>query len=75
MSGYTITASCTICKAKQTITLPDASEEGARRIAELMDGSSPLYVRSPREDQDSMIGRCAQCGGLFDCTVAECPDG
>lgn len=41
--------------------------EYALTLAQLLDGSSPLYIFPPRDL--SPIGKCAICGGKLACTL------
>jgi len=71
MPGYTLIVRCLLCKGEQVVQLPDHTEEEARMFGALLDGSSDFYVKSPRDSDDSTIGRCVQCGGRIDCEVVK----
>ena len=53
------------------LLLPDHSRIEAELLGGIMDGTSPFYVHPPREDEQTMIGRCAyeECGAPFHCTL------
>lgn len=48
----------------QILTTPDMTEAEARLFAGLLDGTSPLFVVSPRTQprSDALFGRCLRCG-------------
>lgn len=45
----------------------------AKAWAGLMDGTSPMYQKSPIGDPITSIGKCGICGKQFTCTVKETP--
>ena len=71
MTGHNLIIRCSLCKSEQTIQLPDHTEDESRTFAALLDGTSDFYVKSPRDSDDSTIGRCVQCGGRIDCEVVK----
>jgi hypothetical protein len=49
------------CEAghQQTIYLPDHGRAEATQLGQVMDGTSPLFMTSPRNDPESTLARCA----------------
>lgn len=45
--------------------------EWAQSLAGLMDGTSSFYIRSPRGDDATLIGKCGICGAQFNCKVEQ----
>lgn len=67
--AYRVRIRCAKC-GDQHITIRGMnSDEQARDLCGLLDGSSPFYVIDPREDPNSKFGRCYTCGGLITATV------
>ena len=46
------------------------TEEMVKDYAQLIDGSSPMYVYSPIGDPKSSIGKCNICGAQFTCSIS-----
>ena len=69
---YKIVARCSNGH-EQTLRMEGFTREQVEIQAGLMDGTSPFYVYPPKEDgsDGSAIGKCAQCGKPFKCTVTE----
>ena len=71
-ADYTVVVRCTICKGEDHLQLQGYDEERAKSVAALLDGTSPFYVHSPRdEDSSSVIARCVSCGGILDAEVVQ----
>lgn len=47
------------------------TREEVETFAGLLDGRSPMYLLSPRQETRSMIGRCVRCGDNFNATVED----
>ena len=69
--NLTILVRCTLCKGEDHIQLQDTDLATAQALVSLLDGSSTLYVSSPRHEHGSVVGRCVQCGGVIDAEVVE----
>ncbi len=55
---------------QQRLFLSGMTRQMAEDYAQMLDGSSPMYVRDPRSDPtNTWIGRCKDCGGVFTATV------
>jgi hypothetical protein len=60
---------CRDCKHADWIVLRGMPVSYTEMYCGLLDGSSPLFVKPPKDDHGenkSMIGRCAACNGSFD---------
>ena len=66
---------------RQSMTVDGYTREDADALAGMIDGTSPSFVTSPREDPKSTLARCQwpvdgnSCGALFDITVQDVTDG
>jgi len=71
-ADYTVVVRCSLCKSEDHIQLKDYDEAQAKSIGGLLDGTSPFYVNSPR-DQDAVtvVARCVLCGGVLDSEVVQ----
>jgi hypothetical protein len=68
--NYLITAAC---KNNHTQTLKVGKDLGrpyAEELADLLDGTSTMYVHSPIYT-DSVIGKCGICRARLTCTVSD----
>lgn len=45
--------------------------EWAQSLGGLMDGTSSFYIKSPRGDDSSLIGKCGICGSQINCKVEQ----
>ena len=70
MTAFTILARCTNGHESK-ITVSGYHRDDAVQLARVMDGTSDLYISSPRGDADSGIGRCGICRAQFDCRVID----
>jgi hypothetical protein len=75
MGDFTILAKCGNGHS-QEVVLHNFTEQAAREYAALLDGTHPMYIYSPREEQSTptAIAHCNTCGALVDCRVIG-PDG
>ena len=53
----------------QRIYLQGYTVEMARDYAAILDGSHPIYKKPPRDDPNTFIGHCKDCGALFSATL------
>lgn len=60
------------CSETQKIEVgPNTTREQVETFAGILDGRSPLYILSPRQETHSLIGRCVRCGDNFNATVED----
>jgi hypothetical protein len=64
MSGYGLVVTCEGPRQhQQTLYLPDHARTDAEALGGILDGTSPLFLLSPRDDPASKLARC--CGALI----------
>ncbi len=62
-------ALCGKCGRREQVVLFDRSRGFARQLAAMVDGTAwPAKLRPP------VVGRCATCGGPYQCTLFGYPD-
>lgn len=67
-SAHTLIATCEEGHTQQ-LHVDGMTREWAESLAGLMDGTSSFYIRSPRSDDSSLIGKCGICGSQINCKV------
>ena len=55
----------------EVLTFKGMDREYAVEFARICDGSSEFFIKSPRGDPQSLIGKCGICKGQVTCTVME----
>jgi hypothetical protein len=58
---------CGGCGNTQRIYMADHTRDMARDFAQMLDGTSPMFVYPP--DECSPIGKCVNCGARFTCAL------
>lgn len=72
MAGYQVNITCPKCGTNSITLPPDYTYEMAKDWCGIYDGSSSMYVAgNPRDDPNSLIGKCATCGRQVNCSIAE----
>lgn len=67
-----VKVTCRDCKQADWLVLRGMPLSYTEMYCGLLDGSSPLYVKPPKDDQGenkSIIGRCAACNGSFEAKI------
>ena len=72
---YVITARCTNGHEQQLFVDGMLGYEWVKEHADLIDGTSSLYLAKPSEDPESMIGKCGICRARFYCNVTSSHQG
>lgn len=67
---FVIELRCEKCGV-QAIKVQDMTREMANDLAGMLDGTSPMYVHTPRDDPHSLLAHCVTCRGVFDAVVVD----
>lgn len=67
---------CGLCKRTQRVYTPNHSKEEAQVLAEVMDGTSSIFIYPPKPDRSDCLpgnmGRCADCAAVGNLGVFTC---
>jgi len=73
MKAYVITATCDNGYVQKLYVDARLGRLWAETQAGLLDGSSPMYLIDPRQNAESIIGKCGICQAQIHCVASDDP--